>query len=186
MTTQTLTLRRYRPDDETHVWALHTTALAAIGALAPPGPHDADLQAVESTYLAAGGEFLIGEWHGEPVAMGAVRPLGDGRGELKRMRVHPDHQGRGFGAAMLKALEARAGELGLDTLVLDTAVRQTAAIALYRKNGYALVAERDGLGMAALHFEKRLVAVAERPVPPPAAQTACGTGCDASAAGGSA
>jgi ribosomal protein S18 acetylase RimI-like enzyme len=180
----TLTLRRYRPDDETRVWDLHTTALAAIGALAPAGPHDADLHAIEAVYLAPGGEFLIGELNGEPVAMGAVRPLGDGRGELRRMRVHPDHQGRGFGQAMLGALEARAGELGLRALVLDTAVKQTAAIALYRKNGYALVAEREGLGMAALHFEKRLVAVAERTVPPPAAQTACGWG--ASAAGGSA
>jgi ribosomal protein S18 acetylase RimI-like enzyme len=173
MTTQPLTLRRYRPDDETRVWELHTIALAAIGALAPPGPHDADLQAIGAVYLETGGEFLIGELAGEPVAMGAIRPLGDGRGELKRMRVHPAHQGRGFGRAMLGALEARAGELGFDTLVLDTAVRQTAAIALYRQNGYTLVAEREGLGMAALHFEKRLVAVAECTAPP-AAQPAGG------------
>jgi ribosomal protein S18 acetylase RimI-like enzyme len=162
-----LTLRRYRPDDAPRVWQLHTIALAAIGALAPAGPHDADLQAIESVYLETGGEFLIGELDGEPVAMGAVRALGDGRGELKRMRVHPDHQGRGLGQAMLGALERRAGELGLRTLVLDTAVRQTAAIALYRKNGYTLVAEREGLGMASLVFEKRLVAVAEPIIPPP-------------------
>lgn len=174
----TLTLRRYRPEDAPRVWELHTTALAAIRALAPPGPHDADLQAIEAVYLDAGGEFLIGELDGEPVAMGAIRPLGDGRGELKRMRVNPAHQGRGFGQAMLGALERRAGELGLSALVLDTAVRQTAAIALYRKNGYALIAEREGLGFASFVFEKGLAA-------PPAAQTACGTR-GASTAGGSA
>jgi ribosomal protein S18 acetylase RimI-like enzyme len=163
-----LTLRRYRPDDDARVWHLHTTALAAIGALAPAGPHDADLQAIADVYLATGGEFLIGELDGEPVAMGAFRPLGDGRGELRRMRVHPAHQGRGFGQAVLGALEARAGELGLRTLVLDTAVQQTAAIGLYRKNGYALVAEREHLGFASRRYEKRLVAVAGAPLPPPA------------------
>ena len=52
------------------------------------------------------------------------------------MRVHPDYQRRGCGQAILEALEARATELGYNTLQLDTTVQQTAAQSLYVKNQY--------------------------------------------------
>jgi ribosomal protein S18 acetylase RimI-like enzyme len=152
----TLTLRRYRPEDAEAVWDLHVTALAAVDALAPPGPHDADLQAIESVYLDGRGEFLVGTVGDRPVAMGALRAHPSGSAELKRMRVHPDHQGRGFGRAVLEALEARAAELGYTRVVLDTTPKQAAAIALYRKTGYTLLEERAIRGWNALVFEKRL------------------------------
>lgn len=152
----TLTLRRYRPEDAEAVWELHVLALDAVGALAPPGPHDADLQAIERVYLDGRGEFLVGTVGDRPVAMGALRFYAPGCAELKRMRVHPDHQGRGFGRAVLEALEARASELGYARVVLDTTPKQTAAIALYRKHGYALVEQRAIRGWDALVFEKHV------------------------------
>jgi GNAT superfamily N-acetyltransferase len=40
--------------------------------------------------------------------MGAFRRTDPERAEIKRMRVHPDYQGRGFGQIILSELEARA------------------------------------------------------------------------------
>jgi GNAT superfamily N-acetyltransferase len=72
------------------------------------------------------------------------------------MRVHPEVQRRGFGRAILLALEQRARELGYGRLVLDTTTRQQAAIALYQNNGFVQTGRTTVAGMATLLFAKRL------------------------------
>ena len=60
-------------------------------------------------------------WDGERLAaVGALKELGDGRGELKSMRAAPKYRGKGAGKAILQHLmaEARARDyhwLGLET-----------------------------------------------------------------------
>ena len=72
----------------------------------------------------------------EPVACGAVRDLGDGVGELKRMFVTPAARGRGLSRVVLEELERLALERGCHRLVLETGVLQVAAIGLYLRAGY--------------------------------------------------
>ena len=74
---------------------------------------------------------------GQPVACGALRRLDGRTGELKRMFVDPDVRGLKLGAAILDSLEREAAELGIEELCLETGSRQTAAIGLYEKAGYA-------------------------------------------------
>jgi ribosomal protein S18 acetylase RimI-like enzyme len=107
-------------------------------------------------YLNGGGEFFVGLLEGRLVAMGALRRLSDDVGEIKRMRVHPDFQRRGFGRLMLGALERRALECGYRTLRLDTAVVQTAARRLYEDAGYREVGRGELAGFEAVYFEKQL------------------------------
>ncbi len=76
--------------------------------------------------------------------------------EVKRMRVHPDHQGRGHGAAMLQRLEATASELGVRLLSLDTGVGQTAAQRLYERSGYRQVGRATLGAFDQLLYEKEL------------------------------
>jgi GNAT superfamily N-acetyltransferase len=116
--------------------SLHNLALEEVNAHAGNGPWDDDLQAIETLYLANRGDFLVGVVEGEVVAMGALRCSGPRRGEIKRMRVDPRMQGRGYGKAVLACLEARALELGYDQLPLDTTTGQIVGQALYRANGY--------------------------------------------------
>lgn len=129
-------IRRYRPSDLGDVLALHSVALQDAGALAPPGPWDDDLNDIESFYLVGSGEFLVGLIGDQLVAMGALRKIDEEVCEIKRMRVHPEFQRRGFGQQILDSLEARAREVGYSILRLDTTAQQTPAQALYRKNGY--------------------------------------------------
>jgi len=70
------------------------------------------------------------------VAMGALKRLSAHEAEITRMRVHPEHQRRGHGRAILTALEARARELGYTLLRLETTARQVGAQRLYGSHGY--------------------------------------------------
>ena len=131
-----VSIRRYRPADREAVRKLHDEALNDVGAHLGRGPWDSDLDAIESVYLRAGGEFLVGVLEGVIVAMGALRPDPDGRAWITRRRVSPRLQGRGIGQTLLDRLHRRAAELGHATLHLDTTVGQTAARRIYEKNGY--------------------------------------------------
>ena len=91
------------------------------------------------------GIFVVARLEGRHVGCGAlrsvrdsalVRELGPQVGELKRMYVAPGMRGHGIGRAVLERLEAEARTLGLTKLVLETGLRQTEALALYRRAGF--------------------------------------------------
>ncbi len=158
--TDRLSTRRYRPGDAERVRELHEAAMRDADAYDESVPDD-DLDAIEATYLDAGGEFLVGTVDGEVVAMGALRPAGDRTAplfdslrepaaEVTRMRVDPDHQRRGYGRRLLAALEDCARELGYRELFLDTQPHQRAARGLYESSGFrqARVVEVDAFGDA--------------------------------------
>jgi GNAT superfamily N-acetyltransferase len=73
---------------------------------------------------------------GTPLGCGALRELGDGVAEVKRMFVVPAARGRGVSKALLGALEDTARERGWTTLRLETGPRQPEAIVLYTGAGY--------------------------------------------------
>ncbi|MCL4520776.1 MAG: GNAT family N-acetyltransferase [Firmicutes bacterium] len=131
-----LTIRQYQSSDQEVVWNLHNPALAQIGAHRGLGPWDDDLQNIEIVYLRNRGDFLVGEYEGQVVAMGALMKVSTAMAEIKRMRVHPSFQGRHFGTALLEALEYRAKALGYKVLRLDTTIKQNAAQILYKNHGF--------------------------------------------------
>ncbi len=149
-----LELRRFEDEDAPEVWELHNVALEDVGAHAGNGPWDDDLRAIRTAYLEANGEFLVGLVNGRLVAMGGVRRLSDSVAEVKRMRVHPRFQRRGFGRLVLDQLERRAGELGYRRLRLDTTNRQVGAQMLYRRAGYREVGRGRLAGFDVIFLEK--------------------------------
>src|SRR5215216_4524336 len=158
MTTEPLHIRRYAPGDKRAVRSLHDDALNEVGAHLGSGPWDDDLDEIESVYLDQGGEFLVGVLDGKIIAMGALMRISPEKAELKRMRVRPGLQGRGYGQAMLDALHRRASELGYSTLRLDTTVQQRAARSLYLKNGYREVGRGSVGPFECIFYERGTVA----------------------------
>jgi ribosomal protein S18 acetylase RimI-like enzyme len=150
-----LEIRHYQPSDQDFVWALHRLALEDTGIDVTHGSWDEDLYRIEAAYLESGGEFLVGTLDRHIVAMGALRRTAADRAEIKRMRVHPDFQRRGFGQAILDTLEARAQELGYETLHLDTSTQQTAAQQFYVKNGYVETGREERGRFTLIFYEKR-------------------------------
>lgn len=145
-------IRQYQAADHDAVWALHKLGMQQVEADLGDGAYT-DLHQIEEVYLNNRGEFLVGILDGRLVAMGAIKQTTEERAEVKRMRVHPDVQGRGYGQRMLTLLEARAVELGYMTLHLDTSSGQAAAIGLYRKNGYRQLDEtKEVQGLTLIFF----------------------------------
>jgi len=87
------------------------------------------------------GVFLVAEEDGVAVGCGGVRRIADAddgavRLEVKHLWVRPSTRGKGYGRAVLVALEEAAVALGATRLVLDTNASLEAAAGLYRASGY--------------------------------------------------
>jgi putative acetyltransferase len=97
---------------------------------------DAELAALPAAYARPSGRLLLA-WRGEALAgCGALRPLGPGLAELKRMWTRPAHRGQGVARAVAEALLAAARAEGYRVVRLDTLASMTAARALYRSLGF--------------------------------------------------
>jgi ribosomal protein S18 acetylase RimI-like enzyme len=92
----------------------------------------------------------------EPIGCGAVWEMEPGIAEIRRMWVVPSHHGRGLGRQMLVALEATAVELGCHTARLDSMHSLTAAVAMYRSQGYLEIPSYNWNPNATIWMEREL------------------------------
>jgi putative acetyltransferase len=119
-------------DDTRALLALH---LAGMHANSPAGHVFAlDLSGLQTPTVT-----VWSAWRGDALAgIGALKELGDGTGELKSMRTHPDHLRTGVAAALLEHMIAAARARGLTRLSLETGSGTAfdPAIALYRRQGF--------------------------------------------------
>ena len=112
--------------------ALH---LARIHANSPPG----SVFALDLSGLRVPEVTVWTVWHrDEVIGVGALKELGDGGGELKSMRTHPDHLRQGVAARLLDHTIGEARRRGLTHLSLETGSGPAfePALALYRKHGF--------------------------------------------------
>ena len=107
-------------------------------------------------YRPPRGTFVVARSDGDPVACGAVQPLGEETAEIKRMWVHADWRGAGLGARMLRRLEDDARHAGYDVVRLDTNSVLTEAIAMYERAGYRQIERYNDNPYARCWFEKLL------------------------------
>jgi GNAT superfamily N-acetyltransferase len=102
------------------------------------------------------GVFLVGYDDGRAVAIGGVRGLGEGLGEIKRMYVVPDARSRGVGRALLAALEDAARDLGHVRVRLDAGAAQEHSRALFASVGYRPIGAYNANHIAVFFGEKDL------------------------------
>jgi GNAT superfamily N-acetyltransferase len=105
--------------------------------------------------------LVVRDDDGAALGCGALRALGDGVAEVKRMYVVPEARGRGVSKAVLRGLEEAARRQGWTTLRLETGPRQPEAVGLYTGAGYrpidAFGAYRgDPAAQGSLFFERVL------------------------------
>jgi ribosomal protein S18 acetylase RimI-like enzyme len=78
--------------------------------------------------------FLLAQAGDEIVGCGAVRPITDSVGEVKRM--YAKHPGQGIGSTVLAGLETAARKAGYTELWLETRVANAEACRFYDQHGY--------------------------------------------------
>lgn len=112
--------------------ALH---LAGMHANSPPG----SVFALDLSGLQAPEVTVWSVWRdGNIACVGALKELGNGIGELKSMRTHPDFLRQGAAAALLDHIIAEAKARGFKQLSLETGSGPAfdPALTLYRKRGF--------------------------------------------------
>jgi GNAT superfamily N-acetyltransferase len=116
------------PDVQRLTTDQQTEVRARYGGKEEPGtpPSAADISMV----------LLARDDDGTALGCGALRALGEGVAEVKRMYVVPAARGRGVSRAVLAGLEDVARERGWTTLRLETGPLQPEAIGLYATSGY--------------------------------------------------
>lgn len=96
------------------------------------------VEASPAAFTPPDGLFLVA-YHGEtPVACGGYRTH-DAQTrtiEIKKMYAFPELRGSGLGRLVLAELERHATRAGFTSAILETGVRNTAALALYTGAGY--------------------------------------------------
>ena len=97
---------------------------------------DRELAELPGAYAPPAGRLLLALVDDVPAGCAALRPLGDGDCELKRLYVREGHRGLGLGRCIAETMLAQARELGYRRVLLDTLPAMREAQALYRRLGF--------------------------------------------------
>jgi putative acetyltransferase len=96
----------------------------------------AEVAGLPGRYAGPSGCLLLATEGNSPAGCVALRDLGNGTCEMKRLYVAPSHRARGVGKLLIRELIRRAEKIGYRRMVLDTFPEMTSALALYREHGF--------------------------------------------------
>jgi ribosomal protein S18 acetylase RimI-like enzyme len=95
-----------------------------------------ELAALPGEYAPPGGRLLLALWGGEVAGCIALRDLGQGVCEMKRLFVRPAFHGKGIGWALARRIVEEARQAGYRHMRLDTLPQMQKAQALYETLGF--------------------------------------------------
>ena len=97
---------------------------------------DEELENLKSMYATPYGGIILSESENAFSGCIAIRKIDVDTAELKRMYVKPAFQHKGIGAGLLNEAIMLATKYNYKKIRLDTLSNMTAAIGLYKKNGF--------------------------------------------------
>ena len=118
----------------------HAAHRAMIDRYFDPAAFEAELASLPGRYATPSGRLLLAHVGTEPAGCVALRDLGGGACEMKRMFVAPKHQGRRLGLTLGERFLAEAAAAGYRAAHLDTGPLQHEAHRLYARLGFRRVA----------------------------------------------
>jgi ribosomal protein S18 acetylase RimI-like enzyme len=111
-----------------------------------------ELRELPGAYIPPRGRLLLAFEGSVAIGCGALRDLGEGICEMKRLYVDPQLRGKKAGRALAEALIAAAREIGYRAMRLDTLAPMTEAQSLYRSLGFREIAPYRYNPLPGTHF----------------------------------
>ena len=95
-----------------------------------------ELQTLHQVYLPPLGCIILARQGNQVVGCVALKPIGEGVCEMKRLYVRPAARGNALGKKLVEELIDFAKKAGYKTMKLDTITSLKDAIKLYRSKGF--------------------------------------------------
>ena len=146
------------PDDLTAVRALFPAYADGLAIDLAYQDFAGELAGLPGKYAAPRGALLLArDAAGHALGCVALRSLGDGLCEMKRLYVAPPARGTGLGATLMRAIVATARRRGYRAMRLDTLPDMVTAQAMYAAAGFHPIAPYyDGAAAGTIFLELQL------------------------------
>ena len=132
-------IRPFRPGDEAAFRDINIEWIERIFAVEQK---DRDVLGNPAKYiLDPGGAILLAVEDEIPLGVVALMVMGQGSVELAKMGVTPAAQGKGAGRLLVTAAIAKAREMGMRRIYIETNSRLAPALKLYRDAGFQPLTE---------------------------------------------
>ena len=116
---------------------------------------DHELASLPGDYAPPAGGLWLALIDARPVGCVGLRPLGDGRSEMKRLYVQPSMRGHGMGRRLVETVLAAAAASGSTHLCLDTLPSMHEAQHMYRGMGFVECVPYGGHALPGTVFMER-------------------------------
>ncbi len=117
----------------------HVQDLQLIDEYFDSAAFEEELRTLPGVYTPPQGRLLLANAQQQPAGCVALRSIGGGYCEMKRMFVYPRFHGKGVGLALAQQIIEHARTAGYRAMRLDTSIRQAEAKGLYARLGFRVI-----------------------------------------------
>lgn len=144
------TIREFSPPDLAACQVLYRDGL--LGGAIPENDTGMDIHDIAAAYAPPENRFWVAVVDSQVVGMIGVQHHDQDVGEIRRLRVRPDHQRKGIGKALIETAVKFCQDRAYLKITLDTFMDRDAAISLFKKFRFTHSRSKHMAGKELMYF----------------------------------